>query len=152
MLTFNHFNFNVADLDKSLKFYKDALDLEPVGRKDAPDGRFTIVYLGDGKTDFRLELTWLRDHPQKYDLGSASSIWPCGRTTMRRPTSGTPRWGASALRIRRWGFTSSRTPTVTGLRSFPPGDFCSGVPLFRKERRGDLAAVRDCKETPCGWP
>lgn len=69
MLTFNHFNFNVADLDKSLKFYKDALDLEPVGRKDAPDGRFTIVYLGDGKTDFRLELTWLRDHPQKYDLG-----------------------------------------------------------------------------------
>lgn len=69
MLTFNHFNFNVADLDKSLQFYKDALDLEPVGRKDAPDGRFTIVYLGDGKTDFRLELTWLRDHPQKYDLG-----------------------------------------------------------------------------------
>ena len=66
---FNHFNFNVADLDKSLQFYKDALDLEPVGRKDAPDGRFTIVYLGDGKTDFRLELTWLRDHPQKYDLG-----------------------------------------------------------------------------------
>lgn len=69
MLTFNHFNFNVADLDKSLQFYKDALDLEPVGRKDAPYGRFTIVYLGDGKTDFRLELTWLRDHPQKYDLG-----------------------------------------------------------------------------------
>ena len=69
MLTFNHFNFNVADLDKSLQFYKDALDLEPVGRKDAPDGWFTIVYLGDGKTDFRLELTWLRDHPQKYDLG-----------------------------------------------------------------------------------
>ena len=30
MLTFNHFNFNVADLDKSLQFYKDALDLEPV--------------------------------------------------------------------------------------------------------------------------
>ena len=50
MLTFNHFNFNVADLDKSLAFYKEAL-------------------LGDGKTDFRLELTWLRDHPQKYDLG-----------------------------------------------------------------------------------
>ena len=28
-----------------------------------------LSYLGDGKTDFRLELTWLRDHPQKYDLG-----------------------------------------------------------------------------------
>ena len=70
MLTFNHFNFNVADLDKSIQFYKDALDLEPVGRRiEADDGSFVIVYLGDGKTDFRLELTWLREHPQKYDLG-----------------------------------------------------------------------------------
>ena len=33
------------------------------------DGSFVIVYLGDGKTGFRLELTWLRDHPQAYDLG-----------------------------------------------------------------------------------
>ncbi len=70
MLSFNHFNFNVSDLDKSLAFYKEALDLTPVGnRKEAADGSFIIVYLGDGKTDFRLELTWLRDHPQKYDLG-----------------------------------------------------------------------------------
>ena len=70
MLTFNHFNFNVADLEKSLAFYKEALDLEPVGtRKEAEDGSFVIVYLGDGKTDFRLELTWLRDHPEKYNLG-----------------------------------------------------------------------------------
>ena len=29
----------------------------------------SLTYLGDGKTDFTLELTWLRDHPQKYDLG-----------------------------------------------------------------------------------
>lgn len=50
MLTFNHFNFNVADLDKSLAFYKEALGLEPVGeRKAAADGSFIIVYLGDGK-------------------------------------------------------------------------------------------------------
>ena len=69
MLTFNHFNFNVSDLDKSLAFYKEALGLEPVRRKEAPDGRFILVYLGDGKTDFTLELTWLKDHPQKYDLG-----------------------------------------------------------------------------------
>ena len=30
MTTFNHFNFNVLDLEKSLKFYKDSLNLEPV--------------------------------------------------------------------------------------------------------------------------
>ena len=69
MLTFNHFNFNVTDLDASLRFYKDALGLEPVRRKEAEDGSFVLVFLGDGKTGFQLELTWLRDHPQKYDLG-----------------------------------------------------------------------------------
>ena len=70
MLTFNHYNFNVSDLDRSLAFYQEALDLTPVGeRKEAADGSFVIVYLGDGKTGFRLELTWLKEHPQKYDLG-----------------------------------------------------------------------------------
>ena len=69
MLTFNHFNFNVSDLDKALQFYKDALDLEPVRRKEAADGSYVLVFLGDGKTDFQLELTWLRDHPQNYNLG-----------------------------------------------------------------------------------
>ena len=69
MLTFNHFNFNVSDLDASLKFYAEALDLHEVRRKTAADGSFTLVYLGDGQTDFQLELTALRDHPQKYDLG-----------------------------------------------------------------------------------
>ncbi|MFR6041098.1 MAG: VOC family protein [Dysosmobacter welbionis] len=70
MLTFNHFNFNVADLDKSLAFYKEALGLEPV-RGAEGGGRRQLHHRlpGGWKTDFRLELTWLRDHPQKYDLG-----------------------------------------------------------------------------------
>ena len=67
MFTFNHFNFNVKDLEKSLKFYKEALSLEPVKINDQPD--FTLVYLGDGKTGFRLELTYLKDREEAYDLG-----------------------------------------------------------------------------------
>ena len=59
MIKFNHFNFNVLDLDKSLDFYKKALGLEPVRVKDAEDGSFRLVYLGDGLTEFQLELTWL---------------------------------------------------------------------------------------------
>ncbi len=39
MYTFNHFNFNVTDLERSLKFYKDALGLSPVRRKEAEIGR-----------------------------------------------------------------------------------------------------------------
>ena len=69
MYTFNHFNFNVTDLERSLTFYKEALGLSPVRRKEAEDGSYVIVFLGDRRTTFRLELTWLRDHPQKYDLG-----------------------------------------------------------------------------------
>ena len=69
MFAFNHFNFNVTDLERSIAFYHDALGLEPVRRKEAADGSFILTFLGDGTTEFQLELTWLRDHPQKYDLG-----------------------------------------------------------------------------------
>lgn len=37
-----------------------ALGLKEVRRKEAPDGSWKLVYLGDGKSDFTLELTWLR--------------------------------------------------------------------------------------------
>ncbi len=66
---FNHFNFNVQDLERSIKWYEAVLGLKEVKRNIAKDGRYIIVFLGDGVTDFRLELTWLRDHPEPYDLG-----------------------------------------------------------------------------------
>ena len=69
MFSFNHFNFNVLDLEKSLKFYDEALGLKPVRTKDAEDGSFKLIYLGDGKTGFTLELTWLRDRKEAYNLG-----------------------------------------------------------------------------------
>ena len=50
--TFAHYNYNVLDLEKSLAFYKEALGLEEVRRKEAEDGSFIIVFLGDGKTGF----------------------------------------------------------------------------------------------------
>jgi lactoylglutathione lyase len=67
--TFAHNNINVLDLDRSLAFYKEALGLEAVKRHEAKDGSFVLVYLGDGKTPHRLELTWLRDRKEPYDLG-----------------------------------------------------------------------------------
>lgn len=69
MFVFNHFNFNVLDLQKSLEFYDKALGLKPVREKTAADGSFKLVYLGDGVTDFSLELTWLSDRSEAYDLG-----------------------------------------------------------------------------------
>ncbi len=67
---FAHNNFNVMDLDKSIKFYNDALGLKETKRSVAEDGSYIIVFLGDGVTPHLLELTWLRDWGKdKYDLG-----------------------------------------------------------------------------------
>ena len=66
---FNHFNFNVLDLERSLKFYDEALGLKVVREKKAADGSFILKFLGDGVSDFSLELTWLRDRTEPYDLG-----------------------------------------------------------------------------------
>ena len=64
-----HENYNVKDLKKSLDFYREALGLTEQRRIEAPDGSFIIVYLGNDTTDFQLERTWLKDHPQAYNLG-----------------------------------------------------------------------------------
>jgi lactoylglutathione lyase len=67
--TFMHNNFNVLNLDKSVAFYEKALGLVEERRFSPPDGAFAIVFLGDGKTAHQLELTWLKDRTEPYDLG-----------------------------------------------------------------------------------
>ena len=64
-----HVNWNTSDLEASMAFYEKALGLKEKRRKTADDGSFILVYLTDGTSDFELELTWLAEHPQKYDLG-----------------------------------------------------------------------------------
>jgi len=68
-----HCNINVFDLEKSLAFYRAALGLVEVRRKEAADGSFRLVFLGDEVTDFRIELTWLRDRKEPYNLGDNES-------------------------------------------------------------------------------
>ncbi len=67
--TFIHNNLNVLNLEKSLDFYKNALGLVEVKRKQANDGSFILVFLGDEVTGHQLELTWLRDRKEPYNLG-----------------------------------------------------------------------------------
>lgn len=70
---FDHFNINVTDLNKSIQFYEKALGLKEARRKEAQDGSFILVYLTDQTTGFLLELTWLRDHNEPYELGDNES-------------------------------------------------------------------------------
>ena len=64
-----HENYNVLDLKKSINFYEQALGLHEKHRKEAADGSFIIVYMGNDTTDFELELTWMRDRTEAYNLG-----------------------------------------------------------------------------------
>ena len=58
--TFCHNNFNVLNLEKSLEFYEKALGLKEVKRKNAEDGSFTLVYLGDGVTSHQLRINLVK--------------------------------------------------------------------------------------------
>ena len=62
-----HENYNVADLDRSLAFYEKALGLTEKRRINGEG--FIIAYVENAESDFELELTFVKDHPQNYDLG-----------------------------------------------------------------------------------
>jgi lactoylglutathione lyase len=64
-----HTMVRVSDLDRSLAFYRDALGLEEVSRKDVPQGRSTLVFLaapGDHAAQVELTFNW---DPENYQGG-----------------------------------------------------------------------------------
>lgn len=67
-----HTMIRVVNLEESIKFYQDVLGMNLISRKDYPEGKFTLVFLGYGKTKEEpcIELThnWDRD---SYTLGDA---------------------------------------------------------------------------------
>ncbi len=64
-----HNNINVLDLERSVAFYEKALGLKEAKRKTAEDGSFVIVFMENDQAGHQLELTWLRDRTEPYDLG-----------------------------------------------------------------------------------
>ncbi|MCG7587673.1 VOC family protein, partial [Photobacterium sp. OFAV2-7] len=63
-----HSMIRVLDLDKSLKFYKQALDLDIAERLDFEG--FSLVYLRNEENDMELELTWNEGTEEAYSHGS----------------------------------------------------------------------------------
>ena len=63
-----HSMIRVLDLDKSMRFYADALDLHESHRLDFPD--FALVYLRNAENDFELELTLNKGQVEPYTHGS----------------------------------------------------------------------------------
>jgi lactoylglutathione lyase len=65
-----HTMVRVTDIDASLRFYRDALGLIELSRKDYAQGRFTLVFLAaPGDQSAQVELTYNWD-PESYTGGS----------------------------------------------------------------------------------
>ena len=68
MFRFNHNSLAVLDVERSLKFYAEALNLREVSRRDYGD--LKLILLSDScDSPHRLELRWLADKLAPYDLG-----------------------------------------------------------------------------------
>ena len=67
-----HENYNVCDLAASLAFYEKALGLHEKRRKEAADGSYIIVYVGNDASDFELELTWLHGRRRAFQGGDGA--------------------------------------------------------------------------------
>jgi len=64
-----HNCINVFDLERSMKFYEESLGLKEVRRITAEDGSFLLVFVANESSEHQIELTWLRDRKEPYNLG-----------------------------------------------------------------------------------
>ena len=67
-----HTMIRVVDLEKSIKFYENVFEMQVIKRKDYPDGKFTLVFIGYGleEENTLIELTYNWD-VTSYELGTA---------------------------------------------------------------------------------
>jgi len=68
-----HTMLRVYDLERSVAFYRDQLGMNELRRREVPDGRYTLVFMGFAPTDGsnEIELTYNWDQAEPYQLGSA---------------------------------------------------------------------------------
>ena len=74
MSSFLHTMIRVGNLDRSVKFYTDLLDMKELRRRDVPDGKYTLAFLGYGTGNAEgqgeIELTY-NYGVEKYEHGTA---------------------------------------------------------------------------------
>lgn len=68
-----HTCIRVMDLERSLKFYKEALGLVETRRKDFPEDEFTLVFLSDESGKHEIELTYNYNPEKSYVIGDGFS-------------------------------------------------------------------------------
>ncbi|ABR50764.1 Glyoxalase/bleomycin resistance protein/dioxygenase [Alkaliphilus metalliredigens QYMF] len=102
-----HTCIRVMDLEKSLRFYEDALGLVEKRRKDFPEHEFTLVFLSDEAGHYDLELTYNYNQDQSYEIGNGFSHIAVSVDDLE----------ASQERHRKMGYKVTK---LTGLPGSPP--------------------------------
>lgn len=104
----------VADLGRSIAFYRDALGMKEVRRETFPDGRFTLVFMGygDDGSGATIELTWNWDSGG-YTHGSGFGHIALG---VKNIEAACARISATEGKITRQPGAMSVAPVETGTR------------------------------------
>ena len=111
MSRFLHTMLRVGDLDRSVAFYTKAFGMKELRRRDVPDGKYTLAFVGYGDEDSNsvIELTY-NYGTEKYDLGSAFGHLAIG----------VPDVAASCEKVRSGGGTVTReSDTFRSKKSLP---------------------------------
>ncbi|MFO0696330.1 MAG: lactoylglutathione lyase [Polyangiales bacterium] len=67
-----HTMIRVGDLDRSIGFYTDVLGMKLISRKDFPEGKFTLAFVGYGENPEHAEIELTYNYGvEKYELGNA---------------------------------------------------------------------------------
>jgi len=94
-----HTMIRVGDLERSLRFYTEVLGMKLLRRKDYPDGKFTLAFVGYGDESEHavIELTynWGVD---KYELGNAFGHIAVGVTDIYKTCEEIKKRGGKVVR------------------------------------------------------
>jgi lactoylglutathione lyase len=74
MSRFLHTMIRVGDLDRSVRFYSELLGMKELRRRDVPDGKYTLAFLGygDGNASGQAEIELTYNYGvEKYEQGNA---------------------------------------------------------------------------------
>ena len=56
-----HTSITVKNMDETISFYRDKLGFELLSRREIPENKAEIAFLGDRQTEHKLELTWWKE-------------------------------------------------------------------------------------------
>lgn len=102
-----HTCIRVYNLDKSIDFYTKALGLKVTNKKDYPEDKFTLVYLGDSESDHEIELTYNYGH-DPYELGNGYSHIAYEVDDLEKAHEEHKKMGYKVTDL--WGLSDSKNP------------------------------------------